>query len=268
MRKTQLLTLKEAAAALGIDEKSVLVAGQLKGEKKSEWLQDKWYVYKGAVDDLVSQQKRDKTDSPPTQTGSNPKTVPEQSQTFDLRSIRQGVSIETEGVRAIAHKSTIPWLSSERDRLQVVVEQVMRPLIEKVASQAQMLAEKDRIIEEQSNKLKLLPDLEKHAAAEREARETIVNLLQERNLILERESKQSELSKEKVGELKSALERLEQVEVENKAAAEREIERLKKEKETQVANLEDQLGFLAFQLEQAQRPWWKKWFSGASPVYR
>jgi hypothetical protein len=50
MQKHPMLSVKEAAEALRIDERSVrdrLTNGTLKGEKKMVGLREKWFIYRG-----------------------------------------------------------------------------------------------------------------------------------------------------------------------------------------------------------------------------
>lgn len=64
MQKHPLLSVKEAAEALRLDERSVrerLTNGTLKGEKKMMGLREKWFVYKGAIDSALG--KQDNLDS-------------------------------------------------------------------------------------------------------------------------------------------------------------------------------------------------------------
>jgi hypothetical protein len=261
MSKQPLLNLKQAAQALGIDEKSVqakLVNGQLKGEKKSEWLQDKWFVYKRDVDDLVAKQKPKNGKRPNGAADSfKEQEHPTAPVGFELRPVAKGDPGPASRNRMAREESTI-WRGDERDKVKLIVEQVLQPLVEKLAFQARLLAEKEQIIEDQAKQLRLLPDLQKQAAKEQEARETIVRLLAERAAIMEQENRKAELAKQKVGELEGALEKLKQVEAENKVTADRQILHLKNDKEIQVASLHQRLDALVVELEQAQRPWWKK----------
>jgi hypothetical protein len=261
MSKQPLLNLKQAAAALGMDEKTVqakLVSGQLKGEKKSEWLQDKWFVYKRDVDDLVAQQKVNKATTGKRPANGKDTEAAKPSVSFELRPVGKGDPGPASRSRMAREEATV-WLGDERDKVKLIVEQVLQPLVDKIAFQARLLAEKDQIIEEQGKQLRLLPDLQKQAAKEQEARDTIVRLLAERAAMIEQDNRRAELAKQKVGELEGALETLKQAEAENKVTSERQIQQLKNDKEIQVASLHQRLDKLVIELEAAQRPWWKKW---------
>ncbi len=68
MYKHPMLSVKEAAAALGCDERWVrerLNQGQLKGEKKNIGAKEKWFVYKGEIDAALA--RKGVFPSPPTE---------------------------------------------------------------------------------------------------------------------------------------------------------------------------------------------------------
>ena len=70
MYKHPMLSVKEAAAALGCDERWVrerLNQGQLKGEKKNIGAKEKWFVYKGEIDAALA--RKGVFPSPPTEQG-------------------------------------------------------------------------------------------------------------------------------------------------------------------------------------------------------
>lgn len=258
MPKQRLLSLREAADALGIDEKAVqaqLVAGQLKGEKKSAWLQDKWFVYKGEVDDLLAKQSKE------TSKKQSGKQVPATENAFavDLKAV-MGPNRGGNGSKTSSEDEVRLWLATERERLKLIVEQVMQPLVEKIAAQAQALAEKDRVIDEQSRMLKMLPDLEKQAKEAR-AKETEMTELKEKIATLQEHSKQGELAKVKVVELESTLQDLKRLEAESKAEADAKLERTRKEAEEQAKALDEEIILLSTQLEFARKPWWRRMFA-------
>jgi hypothetical protein len=118
---------------------------------------------------------------------------------------------------------------------QLIVEQCVRPLVEEVKAQALALAEKDRIIEDQSRQLRLLPDFQKRAEDEK-AR-------------AEEERKAAELR---------ALE----IEALNKQVAAMEEEKQQLEaKANEAVSLATDLQTLKKTVENLQTPWWKKIFS-------
>lgn len=150
---------------------------------------------------------------------------------------------------------------------QFIVEQCVRPLVEEVKAQALALAERDRIIEDQSRQLRLLPDLEKQAndekfRAEAERKTSEMNKLEAIALrkqieALEAERTQSAEAKIKVIELEQAL-------VESKADAQLEIERIRQEKDAQATAIQQKLEELSKTVIHLQQPWWKKWISSTT----
>jgi hypothetical protein len=59
MQKHPMLSVKEAAEALKIDERSVrdrLANGTLKGEKKMVGLREKWFIYSSALNNALAKQ--------------------------------------------------------------------------------------------------------------------------------------------------------------------------------------------------------------------
>jgi hypothetical protein len=151
------------------------------------------------------------------------------------------------------------WLATERERLKLIVEQVMQPLVEKIATQAQLLAEKDRVIDEQAKQLKLLPDLvERQALEARAQKEAEMSELKGKIANLKEQNEQGEIAKVKVVELESTLKELKRIEAESKESAEKQYEDLREERERQVKELSEEMNLLSCQLEQARRPWWKK----------
>src|SRR5262249_34828561 len=160
---------------------------------------------KGEIDKFIAKRQlkhTEKTEQSNTEDQKWLDELPEQPISFDIQSINEnGHPTQThETVEGVPQYEVNAWIGDEREKLKIIVEQVMQPLVEKISSQAALLAEKDRIIEEQATQLRLLPDLEKQASAEREARESIVTLLNERTAILEQETSAHGLSKAKVGE--------------------------------------------------------------------
>ncbi len=110
----------------------------------------------------------------------------------------------------------------------------MRPLVEEVKAQTLAIAESDRIIEEQSRQLRLLPDFQRQAEEEPQRAE----------------------EQRKAAELR-ALE----IEALNKQVA--AIEEQKREladKADQASVLISDLETLKAKVDELQKPWWKKWF--------
>jgi len=153
MQKHPMVSVKEAAAALGCDERWVrekLNQGQLKGEKKTIGMKEKWFVYKGEIDAAVAKRGNSVT----------PEAIDQQyfgvaDEVVDAVEANQDQSNElpanasiTEIVRAIANEFADKL--NEEKRVNLVLQSE--------------LEQKDR-------QLRLLPDLQKQAEDEHKAAE-------------------------------------------------------------------------------------------------
>lgn len=138
---------------LRLDERSVrerLINGQLKGEKKQIGLREKWFVYSGAVEAALAKQGAFNTDS------------------------REFTDVTVEGEN-VAHSSsehgghaadaTIDdvGLDVSRDKLKILAEEIVKPLMEKIEVQQELIFEQKQTIADQDRQLRLLPDLQKQA---------------------------------------------------------------------------------------------------------
>lgn len=148
MQKHPLLTVKEAAQLLRLDERSVrerLINGQLKGEKKSHGLREKWFVYKGAVDSALEKQQGFVGDS------------------VSLEDVPVDAEYEDDGVIEQPEQETEDWIEVNRDRVKTLAEEIVKPMMEKIENQAELISEQKRLITDQERQLRLLPDLQKQA---------------------------------------------------------------------------------------------------------
>lgn len=214
------ISVKEAAAALGITPRAVtyrLEKGSLKGTlNKNEFGVPEWRIYpnKEILSGLNNQ--ADVANSPIN---------------FEPTDVVEAESVDS------PEESAAPRENEQRfsNEFQAIVEQCVRPLVDEVKAQALALAEKDRIIEEQSRQLRLLPDFQRKAEEERQR--------------AEEERKAAELR---------ALE----IEALNKqVAAIEEQKREFEEKASQASVLARDIESLKATVEKLQAPWWKKWFS-------
>ncbi|MBA4027298.1 MAG: hypothetical protein C0473_03555 [Cyanobacteria bacterium DS3.002] len=200
MQKHPMLSVKEAAEALRIDERSVrdrLTNGTLKGEKKMVGLREKWFIYSGAVQSALAKQD----DLGDMAFAINTQSAYEQSaiQTVDATSV---MVQDREDAQAPSYRPTEPqevedatygdldditprsareplrgeWRAEGQVNLQSFADAFMKPVLEKVAAQeraiveqAALLEAQQKEIEEQKIQLRLLPDLQKLARDEAEA---------------------------------------------------------------------------------------------------
>lgn len=218
MYKHPMLSVKEAAAMLGCDERWIrerLNQGQLKGEKKTIGMKEKWFVYKGEIDAALARKGV-------TPTVAVPQTDFEPSVTDAV--------INSEPYEESSEEEPTPareWLGMERDAVRLLAEEMVKPLVETIKQQTLALSERDRMIEDQGRQLRLLPDLEKREETARK----------------EAEMKALELE-----------------------ALNKQIAALQEEKETlaekarEANELTQDIDSLKAQVEQLQKPWWKKMF--------
>ncbi len=213
------ISVKEAAAALGITPRAVtyrLEKQQLKGTlSKNEFGVPEWRIYPNKEILAGLNNQTDVANSPIN---------------FEPTDVVEAESVDS------PEDSTAGPENEQRfsNEFQAIVEQCVRPLVDEVKAQALALAEKDRIIEEQSRQLRLLPDFQRQAEEERQR--------------AEEERKAAELR---------ALE----IEALNKqVAAIEEQKRELEEKANQANVLVSDLETLKATVEKLQTPWWKKWF--------
>ncbi|HEY9760159.1 MAG TPA: hypothetical protein V6C97_33695 [Oculatellaceae cyanobacterium] len=140
-----------------------------------------------------------------------------------------------------------------RQRAKTVAEEFIAPLLQRLEFQANLLHEKDLIIQEQAAQLRLLPDYQRET-------EEWANYAQEK----ERET--FELRQSLTWERKKALIKLSswqmkhiRVQKQIKDTTE-ELVALQTQKETEVNYLHAQLTQLQSQLADLRRPWWKRVF--------
>jgi len=197
MQKHPMLSVKEAAEALRIDERSVrdrLTNGTLKGEKKMVGLREKWFIYSGAVQSALAKQ-----DDLGLMYAQNSESAYEQTaiHTVDATSVivqdredaqahhsteAQEVEDATYGnldditARPTSEPLRGEWRAEGQANLQSLADAFMKPVLEKVAAQERALVEQAALlqaqqkeIEEQKIQLRLLPNLEKLARDEAEA---------------------------------------------------------------------------------------------------
>jgi hypothetical protein len=276
------ITVREAAAALNLTKRAVMYRldnGKLKGIRvKNNFGMDEWRIY--PTKEIIEGLQRAVAANPTTEPGD-----PVHEETLvDV----DDVDFE-DSIPLTRSNDSIAWQEQERDRLKLLAEEVVRPLVDRIDAQSKLLVRKEMELEEL--KVKLLPDLEKKAEEERKAAELKnleVTALQRQVEALQTkidEQKRSEeeqiksfqarlaelskleaaaqdveLAKQKAAELESVLPHLQQQlekQTEEKSALEAELHRMQEEKESKIA-------LLQVELETAKKPWWKAWFAASS----
>lgn len=302
MQKHPMLSVKEAAAALGCDERWIrekLNQGLMKGEKRNIGLKEKWFVYKGEVDAAVAKKTGQQ----------HSKLMREDSSEVSYFGVDDGESIDAEVQTEPAEQTSVSPVLEE------LVRVIANQFAERLDQQKDVAFRLQRELEQKEQQLRLLPDLQKQlaeaqnkelelialqkqlAAMEQERRESQVALERmqtletvvpslEQQLAAEKLAKEQELGKleaklaeleadkleaeaarRRVSELEDNMSRLRQEEAERQDRANREIEELKRQKDEQDKTIQDQIGALQTELNRLKEPpWWKKFLGfGNSP---
>lgn len=222
MQKHPLLSVKEAAEKLRLDERSVrerLANGSLKGEKRKVGLRDKWFVYSGSVE--ASLAKQGPFEGDPIAFAD---VVVDTDAVEDIVDAFDSAPADNDEEGA----SDDRWLERNRDRVQAIAAELLKPLADKIEAQAEVIFEQRRTIADQERQIRLLPDLQKQA---------------------EDRAKQLELEHVEKEALKKQL------------AAQLELEQVEKEAlRTQVAELAKEKSQLESDLAQAKKGFWQKLF--------
>lgn len=153
MQKHPLLSVKEAAAILRLDERSIrerLINGQLKGEKKNVGLREKWFVYSGSVEAARSKDS-----------SLADETTAFADVTIETEPIEQ--NFDPDAANEPPPQELDDWIELNRDRVKVLAEEIVKPLMEKIENQAEVIFEQKRTLSDQERQLKLLPDLQKQS---------------------------------------------------------------------------------------------------------
>lgn len=252
MHRTSMLTVKQVAAALGIDERSVrekLNQGTLKGTKKTIGQKDQWFVHQRDLDsELVRRglspiNRNDKSLSiEPIRTTTqslnfSPRTAGRQTESLvgvpapadinDIDEIIAEYSEQSYTDPRPGETADTGWSNDLQYKMQETAEALMKPLVERFEALTRESMEKDRIIEEQKKQLLLLPDLEsqkirllQEIEAERKAAEIQFTKVKEKEEQAKALEEENEKLKQKAEEAALNAAKLEQLE--------KEIQQLKK----------------------------------------
>lgn len=213
------ISVKEAAEALGLSPRAIqykLQNGDLKGTRtKNQYGVAEWRVWPNKeIAEAIAKKKGDKVHEAINFSPSDAEAIDAEEVAF------------TEGDDPIDEPTN--WRQVELERLEMMAEKLVKPLAERIEAQAVALREQDKIIEEQNRQLRLLPDLQKQAEAERRAAEL------------------------RALEIEALHKQIAAIEGEKKILEERAHE---------AVALSEDLQALKRTVEELQKPWWKKWFS-------
>lgn len=230
------LTVREVANALGLTKRAViyrLEKGQLKGTRVSNSSGvEEWRVYPNKeITQAIGGKNLSDIAEP------NVDFEPETTEIFDVEDVAEGMNA------APGPSNSESWRTVQAEHLETIVEKLVKPLTERLEIQAVALAEKDRLIEDQNRQLRLLPDLEKRAEAERKQAELV--------------SLEAEALRKQIEALKGKLEEKIDPEVEKrllaeKAEKEEALAILRKELDTERTQKEAELRVLKEQLSALQ----------------
>ena len=266
-----MLSVKEAAEALRIDERSVrdrLTNGTLKGEKKMVGLREKWFIYSGAVQSALAKQDDMNFigNSVAVQESNEPQTV--DATTVSVADEQDTIDATYGDLDEVTHTQAPPtssrgdWRRESKANLESLVETFMKPLVDKVATQeralieqAAFVAQQEKVIEDQMIQLRLLPDLQRRAEQEAEAAKLAELKLHEAAALQKQadmvvEQKAKELA-DKEAQMAALQIQVASVEEENKILEAKASEALK---------LAESLQALEKKVMQLQKPFWKKLF--------
>jgi chemotaxis protein histidine kinase CheA len=262
------ISVKEAAEALGCSTRSVqykLQNGDLKGiQQKNQYGVKEWRVW-------PTKEISDKISAKNGQTAMN--FSPEEKETVRA----EDVFVEEEAIDS----EPTDWqeldrerMDLERERMEMMAQALVKPLTERIEAQAVALRDQERLIEDQSRQLRLLPDLQKQAEHERKAAE-LKELEAEalRKQIAAIQQTKDEADRERViaeqeilrlnAEKDAQIEAIQKQADEGRRAIEAEMQRLKEEKETEAKAVQEQLQTLAATVQELQKPkpgFWQKFF--------
>lgn len=295
MYKHPMLSVKEAAAALGCDERWIrekLNQGQLKGEKRTIGMKDKWFVYKGEIDAAIARkgphapleqtiESAQTNFAPQTEKhiATNNAAVPMQS------SAPTGTSVPAENWRSSEPQSADGYSAADKEvddtemeiearRLELIAEKLIKPLTEQLNLRDKELQQAsyrlgylEGKMEDQQEQIKLLPDYQARAEeAERLRVESEQAKIRAEELEKLNEIRELEIEALKTQIAALAAEQSSKVEEERQAAdqAKREAEQLaeelallKSQKDNETARVSELTG----KLQDIQTPWWKKLFA-------
>jgi len=267
MQKHPMLSVKEAAEALRIDERSVrerLANGTLKGEKKQVGLRDKWFVYASAISSALAKQDGNFIGNSVTVQDASPNAV--EATTVSVADEQETIDATYGDLDYVttSQSSATPtrgdWRPENKANLESLVETFMKPLVDKVASQeralmeqAALVAQQEKVIEEQKLQLRLLPDLQRRAQQEAEAAKAAELKLHEAAAFQKQADMIAEQTAKELADKEAKMAALQ-----NQIASVEEEKKILEAKANEALKLTESLLALEKKVEDLQKPWWKK----------
>ena len=209
IQKKPMVTVKEAAAALGVDERTIrdkLSNGEWKGEKQLVGLKEKWYMYHGEFERQVERLRS-------LRAGRT--SLEGVDEVFTVEASR--VESDTEAVSETTSEETPPAANGfDGQVLEKLWSQIEQRFLDRLENKDQFIGELRSELVEKDRQLKLLPDLEAIATRERQARqerEFEVEALRKQISLLtsENETRMQELAEQKDAEILAAQSKIEEL---------------------------------------------------------
>lgn len=257
------VTVREVAQALNLTKRAImyrLESGKLKGIRvKNDFGIDEWRIY--PTKEIIEALNRMASINPTQE----PETYLENS---SIEAEEIGIEEYEEGI-----ESSFAGVRNDRERIKLLAEELVKPLLEKIDSQTRLLTRQE--IEIEDLKIKLLPDLEKKAEDERKAaelKELEIVALQKQiealkksadsgsdGTIEELKNKVSSLEQNVLPELQNQLEAERKAKIDEVARLQNEVEKLTEKTvesellKNKAAELEDQIPELLDKLSQQSK---------------
>lgn len=238
-----LLSIKDAAAILNLDKKSVrerLINGQLIGEKKLVGDREKWFVHSHSVESILAKRRssQPQIQTQSAQTSHNHTSHNHAGQAdsaLQILNVITATAVEADLESNLNQETSLPirhsasevlrgeWYQQEKARIEdfiehAISEQVLQPLVDRLSTEA----------------------AKQIAAATKAANDEL------------------EVERLKAKRLEERVFELHEAKVELEVSMHQEIELLQLENAARENSVVEQLTALTQKLEKLERPWWKR----------
>lgn len=242
-RAEKLLSIKDAAAILNLDKKSVrerLLNGHLLGEKKLVGDREKWFVHSHSIESTLAK-RRIAYPSQSDTSQSNNAGIAHDSRHLDsavqILNVITATAVEADIESSLGQETGLPirqnaseilrgeWYQQEKARIEdfiehAISEQVLQPLVDRLSAEA----------------------AKQISAATKAANDEL------------------EIERLKAKRLEERVFELHEEKVELEVSMHQEIELLQLENAARETSVVEQLTVLTQKLESLERPWWKRLF--------
>jgi chromosome segregation ATPase len=235
----QFVSLRELSLKEGLAEESIrrhLETGNIKGEKRNNWFRDEWFIATDEVDRVRLNPEFKTTRQRLREERAAKRSAAKVDPTLSNSTLS---SLLGPDVKADAGAAP-SWQNDYRQRVKIIAEELVRPLLERLEAQAVLLEQKERLLAEQGAYLRRLPDFKKQAESQRmllEEKDQAVDALKQRLQTAEEREHQSEVQLNEV---------------------EQELAIVRSQKEEEVALLLSKLEESQAEVNRLKTPIWKK----------